>query len=56
MVRTRHIAGVLGLLASAVRLARLPPELRVPLEQAAIAAARHQREMGRRRTPRPRPS
>jgi tripartite ATP-independent transporter DctP family solute receptor len=46
MARTRHIAGVLGLWASAATLARLPPGFRAPLEQAATEAARHQRAMG----------
>ncbi len=35
MARTRHIAGVLGLWASAVTLARLPAEIRTALEGAA---------------------
>jgi len=46
MARTRHIAGVLGLWASAVTLARLPAELRTALEGAAAEAARRQRAMG----------
>jgi len=46
MARTRHIAGVLGLWASAVTLARLPAELRTALEGAAQEAARRQRAMG----------
>ena len=46
MARTRHIAGVLGLWASAVTLARLPAELRTALEGAAREAARRQRAMG----------
>jgi tripartite ATP-independent transporter DctP family solute receptor len=46
MARTRHIAGVLGLFASAVGLARLPPGLRPKLEAAALEAARRQRAMG----------
>jgi tripartite ATP-independent transporter DctP family solute receptor len=46
MARTGHIAGVLGLYASAVGLARIPPELRPRLETAALEAARRQRAMG----------
>jgi tripartite ATP-independent transporter DctP family solute receptor len=46
MARTRHIAGVLGLWASAATLARLPAGLRETLEGAAIEAARRQRAMG----------
>jgi tripartite ATP-independent transporter DctP family solute receptor len=46
MARTGHIAGVLGLYASAVGLARIPPELRPKLETAALEAARRQRAMG----------
>jgi tripartite ATP-independent transporter DctP family solute receptor len=46
MARTGHIAGVLGLWASAVGLARIPPELRPRLETAALEAARRQRAMG----------
>ncbi|HEY6553915.1 MAG TPA: TRAP transporter substrate-binding protein [Vicinamibacteria bacterium] len=46
MARTRHIAGVLGVFASSVGLARLPPELRPKLEAAALEAARRQRAMG----------
>jgi tripartite ATP-independent transporter DctP family solute receptor len=46
MARTRHIAGVLGLFASAVGLARLPPDLRPKLVAAALEAARRQRAMG----------
>jgi TRAP-type C4-dicarboxylate transport system substrate-binding protein len=46
MARTRHIAGVLGLWASAVTLARLPRGLREVLENAARRAAHDQREMG----------
>lgn len=46
MARTRHIAGVLGLFASAAGLARLPPELVPPLEHAAREAAALQRLMG----------
>jgi tripartite ATP-independent transporter DctP family solute receptor len=48
MVRTRHIAGVLGLFASSVGLARLPPGLRATLETAAIEAAARERAMGDR--------
>ena len=46
MARTRHIAGVLGLWASTVTLARLPAEIRAALERAAREAARRQRAMG----------
>jgi tripartite ATP-independent transporter DctP family solute receptor len=46
MARTRHIAGVLGLFASTVGLARLPPGFRATLEQAAVDAATEQRAMG----------
>jgi tripartite ATP-independent transporter DctP family solute receptor len=46
MARTGHIAGVLGLYASAVGLARIPPELRPRLEASALEAARRQRAMG----------
>jgi len=45
MARTRHIAGVLGLFASTVGLARLPPGLRPRLEEAALEAAARQRSM-----------
>ncbi|MEP6915095.1 MAG: TRAP transporter substrate-binding protein DctP, partial [Acidobacteriota bacterium] len=48
MARTRHIAGVLGLFASTATLARLPRELRAPLERAARDAAGQQRAMGPR--------
>jgi tripartite ATP-independent transporter DctP family solute receptor len=46
MARTRHIAGVLGLWASAATLDRLPSGLREVLEDAARRAAEHQRAMG----------
>ncbi len=46
MARTRHIAGVLGLWASAATLARLSPGLRAALEGAALEAAKRQRAMG----------
>jgi tripartite ATP-independent transporter DctP family solute receptor len=46
MARTRHIAGVLGLWASAVTFGRLPAEIRTALEGAALEAARRQRAMG----------
>jgi TRAP-type C4-dicarboxylate transport system substrate-binding protein len=46
MARTRHIAGVLGLFASSVGLARLPPGFREVLERAAIDAATQQRAVG----------
>lgn len=45
MARTGHIAGVLGLWASARGLARLPPGLRPQLEAAALEASRRQRAM-----------
>jgi TRAP-type C4-dicarboxylate transport system substrate-binding protein len=48
MARTRHIAGVLGVFASKVGLARLPPDLRPRLEAAALEAAVRQRAMGNR--------
>ena len=48
MARTRHIAGVLGFIASSVGLARIPREFRSAIEQAAIDAAREQRAMGPR--------
>jgi TRAP-type transport system periplasmic protein len=48
MARTRHIAGVLGLWASTAGLARIPPGLRAPIEQAARDAAAHQRALGPR--------
>jgi len=46
MARTGHIAGVIGLWASTSGLARLPPDIRVSLERAALEAARYQRAMG----------
>ena len=46
MVRTRHIAGVIGLWASAATLRRLPAGLREVLENAARRAAENQRAMG----------
>src|SRR4051794_31285064 len=46
MVRTAHIAGVLGLFASTIGLARLPPDVRAILHQAAIDASHAQRAMG----------
>ena len=46
MARTRHIAGVIGLWASAATLRRLPPGLRAVLEDAARRASDHQRTMG----------
>jgi tripartite ATP-independent transporter DctP family solute receptor len=48
MARTRHIAGVLGLWASAASLAHLPADIRAALEQAALEAARYQQAMGPR--------
>jgi tripartite ATP-independent transporter DctP family solute receptor len=48
MARTRHIAGVIGLFASSVGLARLAPDLRPRLAAAALEAARRQRAMGDR--------
>ena len=44
MTRTRHIAGVLGLWASAAGWQRVPSELRPKLQAAALEAARRQRE------------
>jgi tripartite ATP-independent transporter DctP family solute receptor len=44
--RTRHIAGVLGLWASAATLRELPPDLRAAIEAAAIEAAARQRAVG----------
>jgi tripartite ATP-independent transporter DctP family solute receptor len=46
MARTRHIAGVIGLFASSVGLARLPQGIRATLEHAALEASREQRAMG----------
>jgi TRAP-type C4-dicarboxylate transport system substrate-binding protein len=46
MTRTRHIAGVLGLFASSVGLARLPAGLRPLLEAAALEAAARERALG----------
>ena len=46
MARTRHIAGVLGLFASAASLSRIPAELRTALEEAAREASALQRAMG----------
>jgi TRAP-type transport system periplasmic protein len=46
MTMTRHIAGVLGLWASTTTLARLPAEIRSILDDCALSAARHQRELG----------
>jgi tripartite ATP-independent transporter DctP family solute receptor len=46
MVRTAHIAGVLGLFASTVGLARLPLDIRAILHQAAIDASHAQRAIG----------
>ena len=46
MARTRHIAGVIGLWASAATIDRLPSALREVLEDAARRAAEHQRAMG----------
>jgi tripartite ATP-independent transporter DctP family solute receptor len=48
MARTRHIAGVIGLYASSVALARVPADVRTTLERSAIEAARQQRIMGPR--------
>ncbi len=48
MVRTQHIAGVLGLFASTASLARFPPDIRAALERAAVDAATTQRAMGPR--------
>ena len=46
MARTRHIAGLIGLYASAASLARISPDIRATLEQSALEAARQQRIMG----------
>jgi tripartite ATP-independent transporter DctP family solute receptor len=46
LVRTRHIAGVLGLWASARRLRELPAEVRAIVGEAAAEAAAAQRAMG----------
>lgn len=46
MVRTAHIAGVLGLWASTASLARLPADLCVAIEGAALEAARRHRLRG----------
>jgi tripartite ATP-independent transporter DctP family solute receptor len=48
MIRTRHIAGVIGLFASTVGLARIPRDLRWAIEQAAVDAAKEQRALGPR--------
>ena len=48
MARTRHIAGVLGLYASAAGLARVPADIREALERAARAASAEQRALGAR--------
>jgi tripartite ATP-independent transporter DctP family solute receptor len=48
MARTSHIAGLLGLYASAATLNRIPADLRSTLERAAIEASRKQRAMGPR--------
>jgi tripartite ATP-independent transporter DctP family solute receptor len=48
MARTHHIAGVLGLFASTLTLARLPAGLRSTLEEAARMASAEQRAMGPR--------
>ena len=46
MVRTQHIAGVLGLFASTAGLSRLPSDIRAALERAAREAAATQRARG----------
>jgi TRAP-type transport system periplasmic protein len=46
MTRTGHIAGVLGLWASAAVWQNLPSEVRALLERAGQEAARQQREVG----------
>jgi len=46
MSRTGHIAGVLGLFASSVGLARLPAGLRAKVEEAAWEAGTRQRALG----------
>jgi len=49
MARTRHIAGVIGLFASARSLAQLSPDVRVALEHAALEASAAQRVVGPRK-------
>ena len=46
MVRTRHIAGVIGLWGSTVSLQQLPADVRALLDRAARTAATAQRAMG----------
>jgi tripartite ATP-independent transporter DctP family solute receptor len=46
IVRTRHIAGVLGLYASTTSMARLPADIRTALDRAALEAATAQRSVG----------
>jgi TRAP-type transport system periplasmic protein len=46
MVRTRHIAGVLGLFASTAGMSRVPSDIRAALERAARDAAMIQRSRG----------
>ena len=46
MARTHHIAGVLGLFASAATVTRLPRDVRQLLERAALDAAQEQRGVG----------
>ena len=48
MARTRHIAGVIGLFASAASLARFPADVRAALERAAAEASTAQRAVGPR--------
>jgi TRAP-type transport system periplasmic protein len=48
MARTRHIAGVIGLFASARSLAQLSPDVRAALERAALDASAAQRAVGPR--------
>lgn len=48
MTRTKHIAGVIGLFASARSLSRLSSDIRDALERAALDASSAQREVGPR--------
>ena len=56
MARTRHIAGVLGLFASSVGLARLPADLRPQARGGGPRGGRAAARDGDRRGPRRRPS
>jgi TRAP-type C4-dicarboxylate transport system substrate-binding protein len=48
MVRTQHIAGVIGLFASSAGLSRLPSDVRAALGRAAREASDAQRQVGPR--------